>query len=235
MEGNEKHTLNDVLEKKLWSTTGRTVRRILFSELTSGVISAQATVISTIELMTSLCSSISIEELGLMKIITDNASNLIWITGGNLILGAKPDFALAAGLSRAVMIEQPALNFLTFDVQNTKSDFDPTASNIAVILDEALRGQISDYEYLQQEGFVCVSRFVPDPRLNEVFREKQDAQIKSMQLQESTPCRLTIDAPGQLHSIHFEKMDDQETNLPPDFIEVNVKAVGLNAKVRTRS
>ena len=231
MESDSKLSLNDVLEAKLCSMTERSVKRIRFSAVTADIITSQSTVISTVELETPLLSSISAEEMRLMKIITDNASILVWITGGNLMAGVGPDFALATGLSRAMMVEQPVLKFLTFGLDDAVSNVDLTVSNIASILNEASHGQTSDFEYLQQDGLVHVSRFLPDKPLNETFRQKQNAEILPLTLQNSTPCRLAIGAPGQFQSIYFEKLDNQETQIEADFVEVNVKAVGLNAKV----
>jgi len=75
-------------------------------------------VLSLVEPEDPLLAVTNDEQMGRVKIMTDNASIILWVTAGDLLGSKSPNFALVQGLSRALMMEQPSLRFLTFDVDN---------------------------------------------------------------------------------------------------------------------
>lgn len=200
-------------------------------KVTPSTITAKATVISTIELETPLLSTMSNQEMSFVKTITDNASNLLWITGGGLLKGSRPDFALVNGLSRSMMLEQPSLKFFTLDIDNLTSKFEESAQNVLSVLKQAIEDPVPDFELMQHDGALHVSRFVPEETMNRTFRQKQGSETVSMPLKEAKPCKLSIESVGQFDSIYFTRQVPDKDTLKPGFVEVDVKSVGLNAKV----
>ncbi|KAL6719446.1 hypothetical protein ACLMJK_003686 [Lecanora helva] len=162
-----------------------------------------------------------------VRIITNNASSLVWVTCGNLLKGGDPDFSLVSGLSRALMLEQPSLRFFTFNLDTIDIEPEKTASNIIAVLEQG-HGNFKDYEFVQSGGMVHVSRFVPDDSLNEPFREKQGDDVMEMALSAAKPAQLTIDRVGQFDSIHFKQIHSETPKAGE--VQVEVKAVGMNAK-----
>lgn len=60
----------------------------------------------------------------MVKIIMDNASKIIWVTNADLLSGTHPDFAPVLGLSRALMLQQPSVQFSIFDVDRVSANLD---------------------------------------------------------------------------------------------------------------
>ena len=220
--------LSRTLTHQLARAIGQPVRRLSFNEVSKSTIPAETTVFSLLESEKPLLSSIADDEMDRIKIITNNAANLVWVTCGNLLKGGNPDFGLASGLSRALMLEQPSLKFYTFDVDSIHIQPERTASNIMAVLEQPRDGA-KDYEFIQAENVVHVSRFVPDDSLNNSFREKQGDETVEMALSAIKPAQLTLDRVGHFDTIYFKQITNPET-LRPDDVQVEVKAVGLNAK-----
>ena len=126
------------------------------------------------------------EELASVQVITDSATHIIWITGGGLLAGTRPDFAVASGLSRAIMLEQPALKFATFDVDDSQTDLDRTISNCMYVVDQILSENTLDFEFVQSQGTLHISRFTPEKALNSAFRQKQGFETIQLPLEWET-------------------------------------------------
>jgi hypothetical protein len=169
-------------------------------------------------------------ELATIQKITDSASKIIWLTSNDALSADNPDTAPVSGLSRAVMLEQPALQFCVLAIDNSKQDNDCTARNIGIILDDMKSHAMPDMEYIQRKGTLHVARWEPEETLNEDFALRQNKDTIGLPLGEAGACRLSIRHPGQFDSIHFVK-DDSAQSLPSDHVEVHVKCVGMNAKV----
>ena len=222
--------VNDRLVSKLSQIIEHPIKRVPFHKVNPNNLTSKSFVISTLELEEPLLSTMSNEEMGLVKTITDNVTNLLWITGGAITQGTRPDFALVSGLSRSLVLEQPSLRFFTLDLDDSKSNVDNTVGNIVSILEKAANDPNPDMEYVQQAGTLHVSRFNPADILNKTWRQGQDSEIVSMALEQAEPCRLSVKNVGQLDSIYFDREASADNTLKADFVEVKVKSVGLNAK-----
>ncbi|TVY83962.1 Reducing polyketide synthase DEP5 [Lachnellula suecica] len=231
VEEQDQSAFNDSILPRLTEILGQDfeVQRVLLGELTALDFKPKTTIISTIELTRPVMSTLTSSEMVAIKLITDNALNLIWITGGNNIEGAHPDFALISGLSRALMLEQPSLRFFTLDMDVTAPATTSTEAVLAV-LNNALTQEDPDFEYSQKNGVLHVSRFVPDEGMNDVFRQKQGAVPGLEALAEIRPAKLMIKSVGQFETISFEQNLPDLTDLQPGTVEVQIKSVGLNAK-----
>ncbi|THV53463.1 hypothetical protein BGAL_0050g00300 [Botrytis galanthina] len=196
------------------------------SEIDSASIPSKATIIVTVEMQKNLLSSINDAEMKALKVITDNAANLVWITSTEMLNCKNPNTALVNGLSRALMLEQPSLKFFTLDIDSTTSAT-RTTQNILHIL--AQKEDLLDFEFVQQNGVIHVSRFVPDEKLNAKFREKQGRMVVTMPLKDVQDARIAIQDVGQFDTLSF-RQEVEQTSLPDNFVEVEVKSVGLNAK-----
>lgn len=165
------------------------------SNLKSGSIAPRSIVISLVELEEPLLAKSSDSEVNIIKELTDNASVLVWITGSGLITGGAPTKGLVFGLLRTVMVEQPALKFITFDVDDCQTGVEQTSRNIMNAL--ARSGvEAEDREFAQRDGVVHVSRYVPYNRLNESFRQKQGLETQRLTLAEARPVQLAIGIDG---------------------------------------
>ena len=63
-----------------------------------------------------------------------------------------------------------------------------------------------------------------------MFRLKQNGETIDSTLEAAGRCELSIKQPGQMDTIHFVKKDYRDT-LRADRVGIQVKSVGMNAKV----
>ncbi|TGJ87977.1 hypothetical protein E0Z10_g714 [Xylaria hypoxylon] len=109
---------------------------------------------------------------------TNGVSTLLWVTGAGMLGDdnkTNPDLTLSAGLSRALMLEQPALRFAVIDVGSEPlhrpNVHETTCRNIMSTLFPVNDG-CDDHEYIQLHGIVHVSRFKPDRHVNTLFEHR---------------------------------------------------------------
>jgi hypothetical protein len=225
------HTISDlgatISEALIGLEDSVNVTHITLSEVVSSNIPSKSTVILTVEIQKNLLSSVNETEMSKLKIITDNAANIVWLTNANFMDCKNPETGLVNGFSRALMLEQPSLKFFTLDIDGASSTT-TTAKQIIDILHQD-EGSI-DYEFLQRNGVIHVSRFVPDEDLNQKFQQKQGRIVGEVALKDARDARLVIQNIGQFDTLTFKQEIHQEP-LPDTYVEIEVKSVGLNAKV----
>lgn len=210
------------------------VVHVSLDDLEAQELPAKAVVISLLELENPFLPTMTPIEMHRFKCVTNNAAELIWLSGAAILAGASPDLTLANGLSRALMLEQPALRFTMLDVGTTTA----TANNVEAyrqvcehVSDVLTMDDVADdKEFVLQDQLLHVSRFVPDNELNELFRKRHAESVETMPLQEASPARLTIQRVGITDSIYFQRLKEPATAIPAGQVEVNMKAVSLNAK-----
>ncbi|KAL8860967.1 MAG: hypothetical protein Q9178_002722 [Gyalolechia marmorata] len=83
---------------------------------------------------------------------------------------------------------------------------------------------------VQHEGILRISGFVADENMNTTFRQKQGDQPMLKPLKQTGSLRLTIEKLGQFDTLAFKEDIPSSDELDVNFVEVEVKAVGLNAK-----
>ncbi|KAJ8132654.1 hypothetical protein O1611_g971 [Lasiodiplodia mahajangana] len=192
--------------------------------------------ISLLEAENEFLASMDQQDMDLFRIITNSVTNLLWVTGADM-LGSKPDadLALCNGFSRALVLEQPSLRFSVIDIGSVEAVGSKTAwvcENIIKAL--APSSDIDDKEFIQKNGLLHVSRFIPDYNANSLFCRRlcapKKAQRQRLRLKEALPSLLSVAKVGVSESIYFQQTNEPPTDPPEGFVDVLVKAVGLNAK-----
>ncbi|KAL3450556.1 hypothetical protein BJX65DRAFT_316007 [Aspergillus insuetus] len=224
----EKTKLGSALGDALRSVQGHWVSRVRLEDLTTAHIPRNTTVFNLCELKSPLLSVCTDEEMAKIKIITDNASSLIWTTNANTLEGEHPDFALISGLSRALMLEQPSLRLFTYDIDSPDEFVLETADRLIALLTQPEKK--IDYEFVQRNNVAHVSRFVPDDSVNSAFRSKQGLTTETRALQDAGDARLSVGEAGQLDSIYFIQQDPAKQMIGPEDVRIKVASVGINAK-----
>ncbi|KAI1826121.1 reducing type I polyketide synthase 10 [Xylaria intraflava] len=224
----ERSPLGSALADALGPIQGHEVTRTTLENLTAEHVLQGTTVFNLCELYSPLLSMISDQDMQRVKVMTDNATSLIWVTGGNVLQGEKPDSALSVGLARAVGMEQPSLKFYTYDVDSPEDEMDVTAQHLISVLNQ--QGIKTDMEFVQRDGVVHVSRFVPDDGVNLSFRNKQGLEPLPLSLAEANHVRLAIERPSQFDTIFFKEQEESSTQLSPEDIRIKVGSAGINAK-----
>ncbi|KAG8164235.1 hypothetical protein KVR01_006153 [Diaporthe batatas] len=203
--------------------------------------------ISLVEVADKFLATMGQEDMDRLRSVTGRVKTLLWLTGADT-LGSKPrpDLALCNGLSRAVMLEQPALRFVVMDVGAAPQWMLPsTRENIVSVLAGSVgHADRADSEFVQHDGLVYISRFTPDTVLNTTFNNRmhlgnpetsaqQGDHIRLTPLAEARPAQLAIGRVGVSETIHFQAKDQpqvQGEGPPAGSIDVLIKAISLNAK-----
>ncbi|GLB08646.1 type I Iterative Polyketide synthase (PKS) [Aspergillus tubingensis] len=226
----EKITPLDIkLQKSLQEHLGSLVSIVSLSQVSPATVPDRAFVVSTLEQQKPLLTSMNEREMTLLKNITDRVAKIVWVVNGGSIDGKNPDFAPVLGLSRALMLEQPSLQFAVLDVDDESTSSGESLHNTVSVLDRLICEKEPDFEFAQRDGILHISRWEPDERLNETFRLKQNNETMDIPLAKAGRCKLDIKDPGHMNTIHFVQ-EDYSTVLHPDYVEVSVKSVGMNAK-----
>ena len=191
--------------------------------------------ISLLEIEREFLATISSEDMDRLRAITDVVTSLLWLTGANMLSNdPDPDLTLSSGLSRTLMLEQPALRFSVLDVGKLKSE-----SDVLSTCENAMRALLTchetdDCEFIQANGLMYVSRFGPDFPLNALFRRRQDGPVDEMEketLRTAGSAQLSIGRAGVTDTMYFQQLSKQKSSPPPTgFVDIDIKAVSLNAK-----
>lgn len=230
------------------------VMTIDFGEGISQIQWKDTVCISLLELDREFLPAMNQHDMDILRSITNRVRTLIWVTGATMLGNSpSPSLALSNGLSRTLMLEQPALNFFVLDVGPIHMDTNKfisepevlaTCQNIVKVIQYASNDNspTHDKEFVQQDGLLHVSRLLPDLELNSLFQRRLSSETcrtedsasftrcEKMSLESARPARLAIDQVGVSESIHFQQL--REPSSPPGvgFIDVLVRAVSLNAK-----
>ncbi|KAL3256854.1 hypothetical protein ABHI18_007287 [Aspergillus niger] len=84
------------------------------------------------------CPSMNEHEMTQLKSLIDRVAKIVWLVKGGFIDGENPDFAPVLGLSRALMLEQPSLQFAVLDLDDKSASSIDTLDNIVSVLDTDL-------------------------------------------------------------------------------------------------
>ncbi|PYH84784.1 KR-domain-containing protein [Aspergillus uvarum CBS 121591] len=202
------------LQKTLQEHFRSVVNIVGLSQVSPATVPDRSFVVSTLEQQQPLLTTINEHELAQLQSITDRVAKIVWIVHGGFIGGEKPDFAPVLGLSRALMLEQPSLQFAVLDVDDERSSASSAAAadtlrNIVHVLDRLIHDPEPDFEFAQRNG----------------NRETVDLPLAT-----ARRCKFGIKDPGQIDSIHFVQEEHHPTALQPDDVKISVKSVGMNAK-----
>ncbi|CCT74960.1 probable polyketide synthase [Fusarium fujikuroi IMI 58289] len=210
------------------------VTSIKFHEVDTAEITDVDICISLLEMENEFLATMNSEDMERLRSITSTTTNLLWITGANMLGPTpNPNLTLSNGLSRALMLEQPALRFSILDV-GSLADL-----NTELICSDVIKvlGRVhdrDDCEFIQMDGLLHISRYCPDIQLNSLFRRRLGLHAgRSLEpLASSHPARLSIDSIGAMDSLFFQTLSEPTSHaaLDPGYVDVNVRAVSLNAK-----
>lgn len=218
---------DQLLRKELMEHFGKEVQMISADQLHYESIRSSDIVVTTMELHAPIFDRLDETLMTRIKILTENASNLIWITGCPSI---RPEFSLVQGLSRTLRVEQPSLRFFIYSTELPCCEAINSVRRIIGIVDEALTDDFPDTEFMERDGLVFVSRFEPDESMNESFQKRQAQVPADVSLVDILPAQLTIGSVGHFDTFHMKQLPPSTDDLDADYVELDVKAFGLNAK-----
>ncbi|KAL9598452.1 MAG: hypothetical protein Q9219_004488 [cf. Caloplaca sp. 3 TL-2023] len=229
VERGENPSFVDSLMPRLAAHFEQRIDRIALSMLTKSAVGPGTTVVCTVELYDSILTTLSESQMSSMKVMTDNASHILWIHGGGNIHATRPDLAMVTGFSRSLVLEQPSLRFFTYDLGDPEADTALSITNIIATIDDLHDSDCLECEVGEEKGVPYFQRFVPEEGLNSTFRQKFGNTAAEKTLCDAKPARLTIGNLGQFDTLALAPELEVADTLKPDHVEIEVKTVGLNA------
>lgn len=194
------------------------------SQLENCAVRAGELVILLADLERSLLASLEESELRVLQHISSEASSILWITGGNLIRGGKPEHAMAAGLARSLTSENTMLDLITLDFDLGLTPKAEMARMIFAIAEKQLHKDPSrESEYYVTDGAAHISRLEPLNNLSLAYAER-DFDVKDYSYDPDS--RLS----GKVQSGKVIFETDRRVNeaLAVNEVEVKVEYAGLN-------
>ncbi|KAJ0418285.1 hypothetical protein BJY00DRAFT_288259 [Aspergillus carlsbadensis] len=227
--------LTSALAAYLPSTGVANIDRVSLDKIQDKEITADTVVISLLEMETEFLATISPTNTDKLRLVTDVVTDLLWITGANM-MGAVPDpnLTLASGLSRAMMLEQPTLRFTILDLGSVKeiqqSQLQDICQNVVRVLASA--GDRDDTEFTYRNGLLYISRFAPTQDLNTLFRRRLDSDepLALEPLGKAGAAKLTIGQIGVTDTLYFQQIDPLSAEPPTGYVDISLRSVSLNAK-----
>ncbi|KAI1821332.1 hypothetical protein F4861DRAFT_542029 [Xylaria intraflava] len=175
--------------------------------------------------------------LRVFQYLARSIKSMVWLTAGGIIRGQDPRGAFMSGLLRVIATENPAGRFLSINAENAgfnhidgslaRAIVDREASLQAEVLDE----DSIDSEFAWQDGYMWVSRVIPDPGLTEYAENLQTPSqqgFQSLPIGSQGSVRAVFETSGVLNSLYFRPYTELLQPLPNGYIDVKVDAAGLN-------
>ncbi|PFH62270.1 hypothetical protein XA68_14401 [Ophiocordyceps unilateralis] len=227
--------LANALETHLKRSTGVTqTRRVPLSNIEKVELSSQVVCVSLLEMEREFLATMNEADMNRLRKVTDNVAGIIWLTGANMLAAPVPDLTLSSGLSRALMLEQPALRFTVLDVGTADVTQPDTVSSTcnSVLLALTPCCAMDDTEFVQLDDLLYVSRFAPALDLNSLFRQRleQDEPMTTSTLASIAPAKLSIGQVGMTDTMHFQQVAEPPSKPAAGFVDVDLRAISLNAK-----
>lgn len=174
-----------------------------------------------------------------LRRVVHGSAGTLWITGGAAMECSHPMQSLMVGLSRAIRNEDAGTHLATLDIEAPESLADEAALDEAAdaILRVATEHSRADPAH-QDHEFAARGSTIYVPRV-----ERVQAVDSSLRLYEAKgepepvsftgcgrPLKLTIKQPGLLDTFRWVEDELYYAGLDEDWIEIEVRAVGLNFK-----
>lgn len=165
--------------------------------------------------------------------LIQHAKSLLWVVQNDCIGRNRP--APRLRLRERVVQDSPGVG-----LQMATMYFEAAADRNEAMAQEVLRREYllprsEDTEFHQFEGRWLIPRLLPDQRLTQDFARlpELDNEIEPVILKESGPLHLSTRYDGSLDALAFEKCTAMDGAILPGYLEVEVKAVGMNMTVST--
>ncbi|KAI0547924.1 polyketide synthase [Xylaria curta] len=196
-------------------------------------IDRETVVISLLEAENEFLATMSPQNMDNLRAITDVVTDLLWITGASM-LGTQPDanLTLSSGLSRSLMLEQPALRFSVVDVGRLAQGSNTLETYANIVKAMEARYDKDDCEFIESNNLLFISRYSPDFDYNSLFRRRAEQQstLEKQSVASVGRARLSIRRPGGTDSLHFQQQLPQKSDQipPPAYVDIQTKAVSLS-------
>lgn len=199
-------------------------------DISPETIQSGAIIVAMIEAEVSVLSNLNRTDMQAIKMMSQRAGMLLWMTGGDLLRRRRPDMAVVHGFCRAMRLEHYPVKFGILDVDYPETSAEVVGRSISDVLIALQTQRRGDDEFILRSGLLHVSRMTPHQCLNSsmaVMRSRTPITIPRKHL---GPAQLTIRRPGEINTIYMEQQKRFLDHIQDNEVEIDVLAIGLNAK-----
>ncbi|KAK0392639.1 hypothetical protein NLU13_2134 [Sarocladium strictum] len=168
-----------------------------------------------------------------LRQVVRSSQGTLWITGGSAMDCPDPMKSLMVGLSRAIRNEDVSVRLATLDIETADTvDFAKAAKNILKVASIHAFSDEAEGEYAARDVTVYVprvERIIDVDNSLRKYESKGQPELVSFK-RCGRPLKLTIKTPGLLDTFRWDEDEIYHQPLPEDWIEIEVKSVGLNFK-----
>lgn len=186
-----------------------------------------------------ILANLTDENWDTLRKVFQASSGTLWITGGAAMDCTHPMQSLMVGLSRAIRNEDAGTILATLDIAppealvNDKSLVEAAESVLRVATEHSrVEPSRQDHEFAARGNTIYVPRVERVQAIDSSLRTyeaKGEPELVSF-TGCGRPLKLTIQTPGLLDTFRWVEDELYYENLQEDWIEIEVKAVGLNFK-----
>ncbi|KAK4215364.1 hypothetical protein QBC37DRAFT_459225 [Rhypophila decipiens] len=228
-----------MIERAGYSVVQKNISELVDS---SALDSATAVLVMD-ELAQSVLTTISPANWALLKRLVSSTKPILWVTkGAQTSHVSDPEKAMVQGLFRVARREDPGARLTTLDVQSPSSPAAHWAVERVlrkVILSSTVQEGaetgvgVLDEEYAERDGFLMVSRVIPDEKLNEFKTATMGAGLAPvMKPFHGNPAQVRLQAykKGSLESLQWCELAVGEVPVGEGKVDIQVMAMGVNFK-----
>ncbi|KAJ8125048.1 hypothetical protein O1611_g8592 [Lasiodiplodia mahajangana] len=202
--------------------------------LSTFLLSEDVVCVSFLEIEEPFLATLRQEDMDLLHYVTNTVNNIVWLTGANMLETPNPNLTLVHGLCRALMVEQPSVRFSVLDVGSLNALSSDPKKACKVLVDAIVKYKDDDdKEFILSNDLLHISRIDPDLGISSFFRRRtsqEHGKRERLPLSVAQTATLSIESIGVTDSMYFQQLCEPYTPPPPGYIDVQVKAVSLNAK-----
>lgn len=165
-----------------------------------------------------------------LKPLLLSTEKLLWITRDKRGPISRPEFRAVRGLSRSLRSENPALKFVTLNIEAQSAP-----SQACEIIMKVLRNmdQVSieemEAEYEERDGVLFIDRVVEDQAMNhKVARHLLPKRREHLKLSQKHFLQLQQQSPGILENIDFHETEAPTLNGLEHEVVIRVRAMGIS-------
>ena len=163
------------------------------------------------------------------------AKAILWVSHGGAMQCPRPEASLHTGLLRTLRCEDNDKRYISLDLDPEREaasspSIEAIAHVFATTCDDSRTFNQHDFEFAERNSSIYVPRVSEDVTENAATVADDIDATPEMQPfhQETRPLRLEAATPGSIDSLSFASDPTAHDPLPDDFVEIEVRAFGLN-------
>ncbi|KAL2008035.1 hypothetical protein VTN00DRAFT_8017 [Thermoascus crustaceus] len=190
--------------------------------------------ISLVELVCPLLKDLDSIGFDALKRILRESRGLLWLTKGACGETDNPECSLIQGLARTLRSEYEELTLVTLDFDSRDELPAELAAErvLQVLKKNFLTDGPREFEYSEKGNVLHIKRCMEAVELNSKIAGQKHCTGKAPELEPfnhpDRPLKLEIETPGLLDTLIFKDNPDVQEPIYDDYVEIEVKAVGLN-------